>query len=264
MKKQTVEIPLYIRKVKLSNKRITKYYESTKVGPKAKKYANREQYDYVLYKSKTRKFLTDLKTGERVIANPLAQGTPKYIVVNGQKLYNGEMNPMVRRKVMAELKEQMGLVVDKMTELDPKDFPIRIEMELHDVIREPSSHSLWDLDNRAYPYVKAFQDCLTGNRDRDGKKRNKQVIPDDNILFITSPPTPTFIPVESEEDRKLVFTLVKETDKRIVTNPEFMAQLKEQLDEITRIHKRSQQDLAQGRRTKGTSSLQARSGKRDR
>lgn len=239
MIEQTIEIPQYLRQVKLSESRKRKYYELGKKLPVAKKYADRTKYDYKTYNKK--QYLVDLETGERVLANPQAAGTPNMMSINGQKLYNGAMHKHTRNKVMQDLKAFMTPFVNQ---LDPvTDFPLIIEMELHDTIRETSSNSLWDLDNRAWPYIKTFQDCLTGNKDRDGNLRCKQIIPDDNLLFVTTPPVPKFIPVATAEERKLVFRLKAETDKRILEDKEHSKQLKEAIYEFRRVSSGDQQDM---------------------
>lgn len=246
MTKITIEIPQYIRKVKLSNARVKKYYEKGKKEPKAKKYKDTTKYAWKSLKG--RKFLVDLETEERVIANPRSVGTPRYITINGQKIYNGEVSKHVRNKVLSAIKENFTPYINKMPEVHLEEFPIKISLELHDIIREPGSNSLWDLDNRAWPYIKAFQDCLTGNKDKTGRKRCKQVIPDDNVLFITQTPVPKFIPIDDEEDRKLVFTIEAEEDSRVLKHKEFQQQLKEAKYEIQRVSIRGEQDLEKGRR----------------
>ena len=232
MKEQTVEMPRYIRKVKLSEARLRKYFELGKKLPIAKKYADRTKYAYQQWDNK-KSYLVDLETKERVVANPRAAGTPRYITINGQKIYNGEASKHIRNKILSSIKKEMAPYIDKMDVVT--EFPLIIEMELHDTIREESSKSLWDLDNRSWPYIKAFQDCLTGNKDKHGKRRNRQIIPDDNILFITTPPVPKFIPVDSEDERKLVFRILKETDKRILDHIDHKLQLKEEYDDFRRL-----------------------------
>lgn len=217
---QTFIMPEYIRRVKLSESRRTKYYELGKKIPKSAKYRDNSKYKYQEIKGYAkRRFLVDIATGERVIANPRAAGTPNWVVINGQKIYNGEVAGPIRNKMMKEIKAFMAPFIAK---LDPiKDFPIRINMEIHDVIKE-DGYSLWDVDNRAWPYIKAFQDCLTGDRGNC-----KMVITDDNCMYITQPPVPLFIPVSDSKDRKLVFTITKETDKRVLTQKDYCNTLKE-------------------------------------
>jgi hypothetical protein len=236
---QTIEISQYIRKVKLSNSRKVKYYKKGGLAPKAIKYS-KPPYVWVDMLGGT--FLCDGE-GERVVANPRAAGTPRYMAINGQKIYNGECSPHTRNKVLSTIKESFGPYVDKMDDIT--EYPISIVLEMHDTIREGGSGSLWDADNRAWPYIKAFQDCLTGNKDKTGKARCKQVLPDDNVLFIPGPPATKFIPVDSEEDRKLVFIIIKEEDPRIVKHKGFCEQLKIETEKygFKRISYTSQQDL---------------------
>jgi hypothetical protein len=217
---QTIEIPQYIREVNISKARRIRYYEYGKKPPKAKKYLDRTKYDYRLYPMlHNKKFLTNLETGERVVANPKSAGTPKNVTINGQKIYNQEIGKHQRGKLLSAIKENLKPYVEQLQPITK--FPICIFCEIHDTIRESSSHNLWDCDNRSYPYIKAFQDCLTGDR---GK--SKQLIPDDNILFITQPPVPKFIPVSSSEERKLVFIITEEKDPRILKNKEYQNELK--------------------------------------
>lgn len=245
MEKIIIEIPAYIRKVKLSESRLTKYYQKGKTPPKAQKYLDRTLYGWKKLKGK--EYLCDLTTGERVVANPRAAGTPRYVTINGQKIYNGEISMHIRNKVLGEIKDSFAPFINNLAVIDKDAFPLVIQMELHDTIREDSSKALWDVDNRAWPYIKAFQDCLTGNKDKKGKMRNKQVIPDDNVLFITQPPVPKFIPVEDESNRKLVFIITSETDKRITQDKEFCRQLKVQLDDVSGLYGSSQQNMEERR-----------------
>lgn len=246
--KITVEIPNYIRQVKLSDARQKKYYEKGKAAPKAKRYNDSSKFEWKRW-SNGKIYLTEIETKERVVANPRAAGTPRLITINGQKIYNGEASKHIRNKILSAIKESFAPYINKMNPVPLENFPLRLELEVHDIIREPSSNSLWDLDNRAWPYIKAFQDCLTGNADKKGKKRNKQIIPDDNVLWITQPPVPKFVPVDSEEDRKLVFTIVRDTDKRVKNNKEFQEQLKQAKYEITRVSIRGEKDLEKGRQS---------------
>lgn len=216
---QTVTIPEYIRRVKLSEARRAKYYELGKKPPKAKKYHDKKKYEYREIKGfGKRRFLVDKETGDRVIANPRAAGTPNYIVINGQKIYNGEVSGPFRNKLMKAIKKEMSKYTDTLKPI--KDFPIRINLEIHDVIQEDGS-SYWDVDNRSWPYIKAFQDCLTGDRGNC-----KKIIEDDHCVYVTQPPVPLFIPVGNSKDRKLVFKITKETDDRILKQKEFKEHLK--------------------------------------
>lgn len=183
----------------MSKKRRAKYFT-----PKDKlplKYQN-DKYEFRTTNKKT--VLVLKSTGEKVIANPKVAGTPKNSTINGQKIYNGEVHKSSRNKMMNEIKDSFEPYIKKIPVIT--EYPIKIEVEVHDVVFESASKQLWDLDNRTYPYIKAFQDCL--------KKHNKII--DDNILYITRPPAPIFIPIADTEDRKLVFKIYKEDNEVII------------------------------------------------
>lgn len=224
---QTIIIPKYIREVKLSEHRLKKYYELGKKHPKAAMYKDKKKYDWRVVKPypKTRKFLVNLTTNERVIANPKAQGTPRILTINGQKIYNGEISKHIRNKVLSEIKATFTPYVEQLNVITK--YPIGIQCEIHDTIREPHSKSLWDLDNRSWPYIKAFQDCLTGNKDKNGNLRNKRIIEDDSVLFIVKSPQVTFIPVDTQDERKIVFIITDETDTRIIKFKRYIYELKQ-------------------------------------
>ena len=208
-----VVIPQYIRRVKLSNSRRKKYYiRGKKTLPL--KYQN-ERYQYEKRRVGTvQEILVDTVTKLAVIANPKSHSTPHYQVINGQGIYNQTIVTHQRDVMMKAIKESFA---PYMEELPLIDFPVRIYVELHDEYNNTNGGK-WDLDNRFYMYQKAFQDCLTGNKDRDGKPTNKVVLEDDSVGHITMPPCPLFIPIESSENRQLVFFIVRETDPRIIEN----------------------------------------------
>ena len=242
MDKITVEIPNYIRDIKLSNARLRKYYEKGKALPKAKKYLDDSVYEWKVFKD-NREFLTEIETGERVISNPRSAGTPRILRINGQKLYNGEITKHLRNKVLSSIKSQFSKYINTLEVIDADQYPLKLTLEIHDTIHAEGSSSLWDADNRSWPYIKAFQDCLTGNTDKEGKRRNKQIIPDDNILFITGPPATRFIPIEEGDTRKLVFTIESEDDERVLNNDTHKKHLSNAINEFRRISFWGEQDV---------------------
>ena len=58
----------------------------------------------------------------------------------------------------------------------------------------------WDLDNK-WIYLKVFQDLIV----------NEKLIPDDNIKYVSKAASMEFFPVETTEERKLVFTITTDT-----------------------------------------------------
>jgi len=241
MEKITVEIPNYIIDVKLSNARLRKYYEKGKTLPKAQKYLDESKYEWKVIKK--REYLVDKETDERVIANPKAAGTPRILRISGQKIYNGEINKQLRNKVLMSIKAQFANYINKLEVIEAEHYPLKITLEIHDTIHATGSKSLWDADNRSWPYIKAFQDCLTGNKDKEGNRKNKQIIPDDNILFITTPPATKYIPIEEGETRKLIFTIESEDDERVLNSKVHKTHLNDAINKFERVSFWGEQDL---------------------
>tara|TARA_R110002020_G_scaffold444466_1_gene656093 strand:+ start:1123 stop:1800 length:678 start_codon:yes stop_codon:yes gene_type:complete len=213
---QTVIFEKYIREVKTSEARKKKYYSFTKAHPKAKKYKDRTKYDWKEGKGKWKgKCLVDLNTGERVIANPNSWGTPNWEVINGQKMYNGDYNPFTRGKIMEAIKKEFK---DSISCLTKRKDTVHIEITMYDTIRESKSKSLWDLGNRAFPYVKAIEDQLV----------DSGIIPDDNTLFVTKSGGARFIPIKDTEKRKIVLTLRPEGDQAILRS---IAEVKKEMED---------------------------------
>lgn len=176
--KQEIVIPLYIRRVKLSEHRMKKYYEEGKKLPKAAKYYNPANYQFILYPNKI-KYLTDMKTKERVVANPKAAGTPSWTTINGQNFYNGSIKEHTRARVVRAIKEQFTPFIETLTTVQQSEYPVRVKIHISDTLLEGGSY--WDLDNRIGPYLKCTQDILTGNHGT-----SKKIIEDDDTRFLTS------------------------------------------------------------------------------
>lgn len=216
-----LEIPLYIRRVKMSDKRRATYYEKGKKNKLPLKYTN-DPKRYVFLPHRVGKrvvvYLTDTTTNQRVVKNSKSVGTPRYKVINGQYIYDGSLVKEARNKVLQTVKGFFSPFVDALEPIPLEDFPIRIEVELHYPMLADNGMP-WDIDNHFYIYQKAFQDVLTGHRDKDKKPRNKIIIPEDDNLFVSKPPSPLHIPVATVEERKLVVRIYKENDPRILNFP---------------------------------------------
>jgi len=147
-----------------------------------------------------------------VLCNPKIANTPKLYLIKGQDFYNSKIREFQRGVIMDEIKKCYTPFVESMPVIS--DYPVKIECEIHDTIKnyyDGDRHGLglpWDIDNYAYPYMKAFPDLLQ----KLGKLRN------DDRLHVTQPPTPIFCPIEKHEDRKLVFIISKDERDVIVNN----------------------------------------------
>lgn len=149
---------------------------------------------------------------EPIVANTKKVGKPRTYIIRGQDIFNGVLNEHTRNLVMNTIKQEYLLYVKDIPRID--EFPCKIECEIHDTIKNPFDKTKngtgvrWDVDNLAYPYLKAFPDLLTSL----GKLK------DDDRLFMPRSPSAVFIPIEKYEDRKLVFIISKETDERILNH----------------------------------------------
>ena len=154
-----------------------------------------------------------------LIANFKNVGTPKIRVIKGQDIYNGNIREEQRAQMMNKIKEQMRPIIQKMPVIT--QYPITIDCELHDTVKNKYDRVLdtdiegriWDVDNRGFPYGKAFCDVL---------QELSKVVNDDR-LHITKPPLGVlFCPLPDNDDtqRKLKF-IIKHDDREIIKNNKF-------------------------------------------
>lgn len=154
------------------------------------RYALKSQYKIgVIKKGKRLINVLITESGEPVLANPRAAGTPKYMPINGQAIYNGKVAQFSRAKMMTEIKRYFAteLVENNKAPFaylkaiaEDLNTSFHMEMHLHDHIENGN----WDLGNRLLPYEKAFPDLLcTGKIDKDTKVF-EPILKDDNIKFI--------------------------------------------------------------------------------
>lgn len=190
----TIEIPEYITHVELSKTRKARYYRKGQKLPK--KYAKFKKYDL-----KGRLLGED---GAPIIANAGVVNKPRELKINGQSLYSGNMNPMVRSKVVNMIKK----FFEPFTNVEPVPFPVRIEADLYC----PLASKNWDLDNQ-WIYHKCFLDSLVRNG----------VLPDDNVMFVTQAPGFRYFPVDHREDRKLVYRLIPEDRPEILNHGAYIS-----------------------------------------
>lgn len=213
---RTIEIPQYIIKVQLSKERRAKYY---KWNSKKKKWYPRQlpktynaKLQDKIYSTTKKGYLLD-ENGEKVLANPRSVGKPKYEKLSGNSFASGYGSPMIRAKLVRELKNFYMPFVKSIEPIDDVHFPIWIDWHLYTTV--PTR--LFDLSNFWF-YYKYFEDCLFETEDENGNTISP-VIPDDNIKFVTKPGTgPIFHPVENWEDRKFVFKIYADTREEIKTN----------------------------------------------
>lgn len=181
-----VEIPDYIEKIQLSKSRRPKYYQRGNNIPK--KYRDERFFNF-----NGKGVLVNVQTEERIIANPIAAGTPKVKRINGQDIWSG-MDHHLRSKIARELKAYFKDKYKKLKVpyLRRNMYPIGVCMDFY----KPLGQADWDIDNHALIYRKCSLDALKG------------YIEDDSVLYLREIPT-RYYPIDVGETTKLVLTIYK-------------------------------------------------------
>lgn len=235
-----VTIPNYLKVYKSADAAAAKYFEKGTGKKLPKHYCNKELFktqgilepDGINYKwkafpcvrQKVKKmvdFLVDANTEARVIANPKKVGKPRYQKINGQDIYNGNISKAVRNNLIIAIKNQFrqfAILCPKM-----KSYPVMMEVEVWDTPIDSEFSQDWDLDNRAFPYNKAFADVL--------KKGDCGVLDDDSIWYLTGPPAPLFCPITDPLERKLVYKVYLDRRAIVLNHPDYKKRLNGKLHE---------------------------------
>jgi hypothetical protein len=135
----------------------------------------------------------------------------KFIKLNGQSIYNGELNRFSRANVMKHLHDYI------MSKLPTLEVPLykkyRITYHFYTVINHSDIRRLksgyltwleakdnyepnWDIDNLAFIWIKAINDCL----------QKKKIIKNDNVKHIKGI-SYDFIEIKNHQQRKIVVTI---------------------------------------------------------
>lgn len=185
----TIEIPEFIEYVKMSNSRRATYYKPTDKLPK--KY----QDPSFFFDTKNRLCTSD---GTPIVRNARSAGTPRMKKINGQDFYAGSTRPVIRVKIVNAIKDSFRPYLHNVYKIPADKYPIQISCAMYDVPGKAD----WDLDNK-WIYLKVFQDLLV----------QMKIIPDDNIKYVSKAASMEFCPVETTEERKLVFTITSDDRK---------------------------------------------------
>lgn len=193
-----IEIPNYIYQVQVSKSRRVKYFHSNKTGiGKVKKLIEDlpKKHKAIIVGTDLEGFYVD-KNGDRIIANPLAAGTAKFVPINGQMFYSSG-NQFTRVKIVNSLHTFFSSEIKRVS-LQPfkkSDYPIVITLEWF----APYSHKTMDITNMYSVYQKTFEDTLV----------NDGILIDDEVKYVTGGFS-IFTPVEKFEDRKFIFTFYQD------------------------------------------------------
>ena len=138
----------------------------------------------------------------------------KYIKINGQSIYNSNLNRFARNIVMSNLHDYLEPAFKPFKGLIT-EYPIKITINIftvrnHGAIsrrsgtirwKKPKSDYVpnWDIENLATIWIKAINDTLS----------KTGVIPDDNIKYLNGV-SYNYIEVEDINDRKLEIIIDEE------------------------------------------------------
>jgi len=184
-----VVIPNYEDKIPISQKRRAKYYKKADYTAKKmpKKHISKIKSGH-LHFDKQGYLVDDNKN--RVLANPLVAGKPKYWTLNGQRIYDGSLHYTARSKVARWMHEYLAEFIDQLPVINiPKGCYLRVWIDMY----KPADRLNWDCDNQ-WPWTKWFLDTLV----------EKGKIPEDSVEYVRSSGQISYIP---SDDRKLVFNI---------------------------------------------------------
>lgn len=159
-----------LRQVRLSESRQKRYYIKEGKPIELPVYLqNTVKYEFRVSKldKRKREFLHNKLTGDRVIKNPIAAGTPKDIKINFQKIWNNEVSDHTRNKIALELKESYKEVLSNVIPIT-EGFPLMTHFTVYSKDEEQ------DVDNLTILFIKTFHDALVDHK----------IIPDDKKMYI--------------------------------------------------------------------------------
>lgn len=170
-------LPEFPRKIALSKQKSAQPY-TLKRPPKDSKY-----YDQNNYYWSPRGILLHKKTHTPVYKEA------EEIAIRGQVLFS-QMHFSKRSKLIIKLKEYVYSHVKYLKPIPEEHFPLRVDMDYY----SPATKTNWDLDN-LWIWTKVTLDVLVASK----------IIPDDSVKYITHAPGPRFVPVKTEEERKIIY-----------------------------------------------------------
>lgn len=220
-----ITIPQFITKIQTAKKARPKYYKKKKNGkwsPRNLPPTFKEKLEEGVYSMKGSYLLNE--EGEKKLANPGTAGKPRYETLSGNKLLSGYGSPHLRAKLARGLKDfYRPYVQDYIIEHGSiKTFPLRVTWDLFTTVEDKPN---WDVFNLFF-YYKYFEDSLhektkqkKGSDIKYKGNKLKQLIPDDNVKFITWPASPKIIPVNEWTNRKFVFRFFHDNRKELNRKP---------------------------------------------
>jgi hypothetical protein len=191
----TLEIPEYIYQVQVSKSRNVKYFHKDSGRGKVKKKLEEIPKKYKAKSYDLLGFALDDK-GQKIIANPIAAGTAKYVPINSQILYSSS-GQFIRAKIMKELHAYYSEIFEVLKPFNKQEYPLFIWIDWY----APNQNKTQDIDNFTYIMEKAMFDSL----------QETLIIPDDTVDYICGQGS-LFHEIEKFENRKLIITFYTYTN----------------------------------------------------
>lgn len=187
--------------------------------------------DRILHTIKYPKFITHIaKTDNKTKPN-------KLVKINGQLIYNSNINKFSRNIVVRNMKKYLKNNFDwKEIKINKEDYPIGIGIifklpinygsvrinKNKEILWSPPNKDYkpnWDLDNLESIWKKVFNDLIQEISKKEvtikAKTKNQEelirlnIIPDDTVQFIQQIGPTQFIECANFEDRELIFIIYK-------------------------------------------------------
>lgn len=196
-KLKTIEIPQYIYQIQVSKSRNVKYFHQESGRGKVKKALKDIPKKYKATSYDLLGFALNDKN-EKIIANPSAAGTAKYVPINSQVLYSSS-GQFIRAKVMKELHAYYSEIFQVLVPFTKQEYPLFIWIDWY----APNQHKTQDIDNFTYITEKAMFDSL----------QESGIIPDDTVDYICGQGS-LFHEIKNFEDRKLEISFYTYMEKQ--------------------------------------------------
>lgn len=172
--------------IEVSKKRMAKPYIKGKCRLPKKYQTN----DYVFDKKNR---LIEKLTGKVVIANTKTVGKPRLEKVNGQNIYNGTANPIMRSALINKIHNYFKpLLKDVVIPKDIEYYPLCLELIFY--VKDQGKFNV-DNDNK-WIWRKCIQDTIT----------ELGIWPDDNVNVISRNEEETIL-ISDEEEQKLIINI---------------------------------------------------------
>lgn len=168
--------------------------------------------------SKGKLVLCEMKENKYIpiIRNPKKVGQPRNYLIRGQDIYNGYLDPFSRGKVMEAIKKCYFNVVNSMPIVT--EYPIKIEVEFHHPVHNPYDNKGSDGIGQQWDIDNFVYPYMKAFPDLLVQLGK---IKNDDRLHITQPPHVKFFPVNTKEEMKFVFIISKDDRKELNENEIF-------------------------------------------